>query len=247
MGNGLQKLQDIGAQKIHENTHISREHIQALLHGNFDDLNKIQFLGFISILERDYGIKLDELTQKGVEYFEDKSTLEKRKNYKIIYIAVVILVFIIAVFYTISLPSNTINSQAVDNSMIDDAKSNIVVAQELNTTVEESNVSKEMPLFVEEPKAIEKSFKVIPNAKLWMGYVDMATNKKYQKIFKDALELNPDKEWLLSLGHGNVSFEVNGELKEFHSKKTMRFIYKDAELREITFKEFERLNKGSKW
>jgi len=80
-----------------------------------------------------------------------------------------------------------------------------------------------------------------------MGYIDLQTYKKYQKLFKDEIELDPNKEWLLSLGHGNVSFEINGELKEFNSKKNMRFIYKDSKLKEINLKEFMQLNKGSRW
>lgn len=49
---GFEKLGTIGAQKINEKTHISKYHVQALLHNNFDDMTKIQFLGFVSILER---------------------------------------------------------------------------------------------------------------------------------------------------------------------------------------------------
>jgi predicted XRE-type DNA-binding protein len=233
MSNGLQELQEIGAQKIHERTHISREHVQALLHGSFDDFTKIQFLGFISILERDYEIKLDELKERGLEHFDDKSAIDKedntvfvtpkkRKSYKKLYIAIVFLIFIFAVIYTLSVSSSTPATQAIDDTTINDAKSNIVLVEEINTTIEDSNISQEEP-FVQEEQMVEKSFKIIPKVKLWMGYIDLQTYKKYQKLFKDEIELDPNKEWLLSLGHGNVSFEINGELKEFNSRKNMRW------------------------
>ena len=51
MNEGFDKLKSIGAQKIHEATHIARAQIQALLHERSEDMNKSQFIGFISILE----------------------------------------------------------------------------------------------------------------------------------------------------------------------------------------------------
>jgi len=257
MSNGLQKLQEIGAQKIHEKTHISREHVQALLHGTFDDFTKIQFLGFISILQRDYEINLDELKDRGLEYFDDKSANseedhgvfippQKRKTNKKVYLFVVILIFVFAAFYSINISSNDEAVPPVDNTIIEHAKSNMVIQEELNTTVADLNVTEEqIPL--QEEKIVEKSFKVMPKVKLWMGYIDLTTGKKYQKLFTDEMQLDPNKEWLLSLGHGNVDFEIDGELKEYNSKKNMRFVYKDGELKEISYQEFKRLNKGSGW
>jgi len=264
MSKGVEKLQEIGTQKIHEDTHISREHVQALLHGSFDSLNKIQFLGFISILEKNYTITLDELKEKGLEYFEDKNAQDKdkhkifivperRKSYKKFYITVVVLIFIIAVVYRLFISFNVVNNQVIDNTIIDNAKDNIEIVEDINTTLKDENVSEEIiatqnSLVIEEPTVVEKnSFKVIPHARLWIGYIDMSTHKKLQKTFKGELDLDPDKQWLLSLGHGNVSFEIDGEVKEFNSKKNIRFIYKDGNLTEITFKEFKRLNKGSAW
>jgi len=92
MSDGLSKLKGIGAQKIHERTHIARQHVQAVLHETFDDMTKIQLLGFISILEREYSVDLSDLKAKGQEfYFEESSKIEddtnvfvtpkKKKNY----------------------------------------------------------------------------------------------------------------------------------------------------------------------
>jgi len=256
MSDALQKLREIGAQKIHENTHISKEHIQALLHGSFESLNRIQFLGFISILERDYEIKLDELKNDGLEYFNENRvdddenskvfiTSKQKKNYKAIYITVAILIGLLAVIYSMTTSSQGEKTEVIDNSVINEVKTNIV--DESNTTMEEMPVTEEKKVVLDEQPAIEKSFKVISKIKLWIGYIDLLEDKKYQKLFTGEIELDPTKEWLLSLGHGNVSFEIDGKLKEFHSKKNMRFLYKDGELKEINYKEFKHLNKGSGW
>ena len=74
---GLQRLKEIGAQKIYEDTHIPVEHIQAILHESFDGLSKIHFIGFISILQREYNIDLSELKNAGVAYYDEKNPLEE--------------------------------------------------------------------------------------------------------------------------------------------------------------------------
>lgn len=263
MSNGQSHLQDIGAQKIHEKTHISKLHVQALLHDTFEGMTKIQFLGFISILERDYGVKLDDLKAKGLEYFKDNGkeiedsikvfvAPKKKKSYTKIYIAVVVLIFVAVAIYTNSLSFNgtTNTKQVIDNGAIEDAQKSMVIAQEteeLNTSIVESNVTIMQEPIVQEVQEVVKSLKVISTVQLWIGYIDLETHKKQQKLFRDELILDPQKEWLLSLGHGNVSFEIDGEVIKFNSKKNMRFVYKDGELKEIDFQEFKRLNRGNEW
>ena len=41
MSSGIDKLQELGAQKIYEQTHVSKEHVQAILHNSFEGLNKV--------------------------------------------------------------------------------------------------------------------------------------------------------------------------------------------------------------
>ncbi|WP_434657458.1 hypothetical protein [Sulfurimonas sp. NW9] len=80
-----------------------------------------------------------------------------------------------------------------------------------------------------------------------MGYIDVATNKKYQKTFTGEFDLDPDKEWLLIFGHGYIDIVTDTEKKKFNSKKTLRLLYKEGAVKELTFEEFKRLNRGSSW
>ena len=57
----FEDLQALGANSIHERTHIARAKLEQLLHKSFDELNRVQFMGFVSILEREYGVNLDSL------------------------------------------------------------------------------------------------------------------------------------------------------------------------------------------
>lgn len=109
MSDGFDKLKEVGAQAIHEKTHITREHVQAILHDSFEGMNKVQFLGFISILERDYAVNLNDLKIRGLDYFlnitsknqQNSSvfieTKSKAKNTP--YIIMALLVLVITAFF----------------------------------------------------------------------------------------------------------------------------------------------------
>jgi len=60
---GMEKLREIGAHKIFEQTHIAKKFVEDILNGNYASMNKIQFSGFISILEREYGVDLHEVRE----------------------------------------------------------------------------------------------------------------------------------------------------------------------------------------
>ena len=87
MNSGIDKLKEIGAQKIHEQTHVPKEHIQAILHNSFEDLNKVQIIGFISILEREYRVDLADIRDSANNYFNQFSDSNKNEN-KEIFVAV---------------------------------------------------------------------------------------------------------------------------------------------------------------
>ena len=282
MSDGFEKLKEIGAQKIHEKTHITREHVQAILHDSFEGMNKIQFLGFISILERDYDIKLNDLKIRGLEYFlnirsEAKQntsvfveTKSKTKNTP--YIIMALLVLVITAFFIFNKTFSTeeekvqeINNDAIEhikNNLLPEAVSGVETnssamdenssTSDENNLIEDEHVAIKDELIAEkqvEPKSPEAvtTFKVIPNAKLWMGYIDLKENKAYQKLFSNEFSLDTGKDWLLYLGHGNVNFEINGKILQYNSRKNLKLLYKDNNLTEVSNTEFNILKKDHKW
>ncbi|MCW8895565.1 hypothetical protein [Sulfurimonas sp.] len=272
MSEDFNKLKDIGIQKIHETTHISRLHVQSFLDENFDDMTKIQFLGFVSILEREYGVDLSDLKAKFLENFaaetkkieaeeeegEAKLFLTKKKrNFTVVYIAIALIIFVLVATSTLMDSNNTSSEiETIDNSMIENAKNNMAVTSEdINSSaIEENEENNESISEVKEQEPLKQadksevlSFKIIPKHKLWLGYIDLSTHKRDQKLFSDELSLDPDKNWLLTLGHGYISIEINGETKEFTNPKTVRFSYINKELKELSFQEFKKLNRDSEW
>jgi len=286
MNEALEKLKDIGAQKIYEDTHIPVEHVQSILYESFEGLNKLQFLGFVSIMEREYGEDLSIVREKGIIYFnemESSNDLVKneaiykapsnKKNLTIIYIVLAIIIFVVAIIYTMDTASNTLQNitAAQNNETIESVKeqiikeTNLTDVEEKNETqlsfIEEQNSSAEAkkvekakivaPATVEMkevPKAtVAHTLKIVPKTRVWLGYIDVKTNKKYQKTFKGSLKLDPKKEWLLYFGHGYVTIVINGKKVKYSDKNPLRLHYKNGKVSKISINEFKRLNRGSKW
>ena len=262
MSTGHDKLKSIGAQKIHEATHISRLHVQAVIHESYDDMNRIQFLGFISILEREYNIDLSELKARGIAHFDEIVPssqeaskvfvgIEKKKNYTSLYAIIAALIFVGVAYLSLVLTSSEETKiDKVDNTNIKNATANITTSQiedkadvkseltstqELNSTIEDTITQ------------IQRSFVIKPVSDLWIGYMDLDTNKKYQKTILKSEELSIDanKNWLLTFGHGYFSIDINGQTIKYTDKNTVRFTYKDFNMTKITYREFLELEKGN--
>jgi len=274
MSEGLEILKELGAQKIHKETHISKEHIQAILHESFEGLQPVQFVGFISILEREYEIELDELKNKGINYFNEKKSTstepkkvfvvpKRQKNYTPVYIILAAVIFLSFIYYKFSyLDVENTDIDVVDNSKIENAKNSIKPVlevksdtnssdsnetQSLDDLEKDSEKTEEKAPEIEKKEEQELSLKVLPKYKTWVGYIEIKTNKKYQNFYRKELSLDTSKDWLLLFGAGSIKIEVNGEVKKFTSKYNHRFKYVDGELVKITVDEFKSLNKGRKW
>jgi hypothetical protein len=147
MEESLKILKDIGAQQIHKDTHIAKEHVQAIIHGSYDDLNNIQFLGFVSILEREYKVDLSELKNKAKEHFDEiasKSaedphvfvTPEREQNNATVYVALGIVIFLSVIYYSYGYLSSMAdnNITEIDNTQIEDAKKIVATSHESERT-----------------------------------------------------------------------------------------------------------------
>jgi len=269
MDEELQILQSIGAQKIYEATHIPIKYVQSMLHGSFEGFSKVQFIGFISILEREYQQDLSELTRSGLRYFDEKKkqsvneglfvVAQKKRGNKSLYLLIIIAIFVVALLLKFTLFSDKVLEAPIDDTLIENVTKNIeplpvAIIEENNTTLETNTSVDDFNETIEEtiveivkPKAIEKSFKIVSKSKVWFGYIDVRTNKHYQRVMRGEKTLDPSKTWLLLFGHGYVNMYVNGELQKFSSRSKVRFLYKNNKLTPVTIREFKKLNKGRKW
>ena len=270
MSEALERLKNIGAQKIYEDTHIPVGHVQAILYESFDGLSKVQFIGFISILEREYGVDLNELREHCNRYFEENESCDdaitddtlfkapsSKKNLAIYYIVGAIILLLIAIFYTMQSADKTLKTSMKESPTVAKVERTIMLesnASDLNKSDEnsstlktslEANTTKEIT--TQKPEAVEHSFIIKAKTKVWLGYIDVATNKKYQKTFVGEFELDPTKEWLLYFGHGYVDIIIDGKREEFNDRNTLRLHYEDGKIEKLSLREFKELNRGNAW
>ncbi|MEJ2497201.1 MAG: hypothetical protein P8Y43_06975 [Sulfurovaceae bacterium] len=64
-------LEENSTESISKKTNISADNLKRLFERDFSAFKKVQALGFISILERDYGLDLSALKQECKDYFID--------------------------------------------------------------------------------------------------------------------------------------------------------------------------------
>jgi hypothetical protein len=271
----LDTLREIGAQQISKDTHIALKYVQSMIHESCEDLDKIQFLGFISILEKAYKKDLPNLRVKGLEYFETlpvKETINPevfvapKSKIKIsgVYIFIALAIFIVALYYSFDFSAQKSTTPVLDDSAIEnaqkkmtspsedmlvimDTKTNDINTSNENITKTETKVIKKTVL---SKQIVEKSLSpltILPKSKLWIGYINKTDGIKKQTVTKDRLELNPNKEWLLSLGHGYVDMEANGKKTTYSSAQNLRFRYVDGKLEKLSISEFKKLNEGRLW
>ena len=112
MSNEINKLKEIGTEKIHEATHIPPMIIEAILNEDYGEMTKVQILGFISILEREFSVDLSSLKQsfqseegklaeaKPIEADESES-ITSRMNKKWLLAAALALLLVIVLFAVI--------------------------------------------------------------------------------------------------------------------------------------------------
>jgi len=270
MSEGLIKLQEIGVQKISEQTHISKQHIQSLMQENFEALNKVQFLGFVSIIEREYELDLSALKEKGLKFYGEVESVKpasvfierkSQKSSKGIYILVAFVIFIVAIYYNVDFAKIDIDVNATQvesvtqeiktlveanvsevNSSVPETNQNVISDTEMNTSASLQSVSSD-----EKVQNTSNSLKIFTETKLWFGYIELNTDNKTQKVFSGELDLDSKKDWLLLFGHNNIEIELNGEKQKFEKSKNVQFLYQDGVLTQISLDEFKKLNKGNKW
>jgi hypothetical protein len=76
MSKDLEAVKALGIERVHAETHISHNNLEAIFNKEFGRIHAVQFLGFISILEREYGADLSELREEFARYREEHAEEE---------------------------------------------------------------------------------------------------------------------------------------------------------------------------
>lgn len=267
MNEEIQILQTLGAQKIYEKTHIPIKYVEAILSSDFDVFSRVQLLGFISILEREFKQDFPMTKEAAESFFAEKDktlsdaslfvTPEKKRSNAYLYIPIAIIVLILFFIFNNSASKSQNKNVKVDNKLIENVEHTIdpkVIdgnTTESNVTdASDSNLSTPVKLtsstHIEKVKAVT-SLKIIAKPKVWMGYINIKTNVKKQKSFKGEFDLDPSQSWLLVFGHGYIDIYIDGKIQKFNSRNIVHFAYQNGKLRAVTKEEFKKLNRGRSW
>lgn len=268
----IEQLKSIGAQNIYAQTHITMQQIDNIINGKYDTFSRVQFIGFISILEKEYDITLNKVRTDALAYFDGIEgedgvehgvfvTAKKKKKFAFVYLLIAaVIVFVVGFF---SLHEKKVSTmKPVNNITIAKVQKILPVAENNDTNTSEMNVTQSST--VTQEKAVEKevvavakvdkveksvvhSLVVHPRERVWFGYIDVANGKKHQTTTRKEITLDPSKEWLFAFGHGNVNINIDGKEQHFSSVKSIRFHYKDANLAQLNKNQFKKLNKGRLW
>lgn len=265
------ELQALGVEKIHEKTHISRDKIELVLTKSYGEINKIQFMGFISILEREYGIDLNDIKEEFLQYqeehknsFQPKQSVilqpsSRAKQKWIMAGLLLILMLIVGGYLTQAKMANDPYEEVMQLStaaveVIDDAKElNTSEAVEINATepVNEQNASvpqaSAQPVQPVQNVSVASGLELRPVYKVWVGLIDLATQQKTQMITKEPIKIDTSKNWLIVLGHGRVEIVSPAGNEMINDANTVWFQCENGVLKRLTNKEFIAANGGKGW
>ncbi len=270
MSDMLERLREIGAEEIHEKTHISIHSIKAILDERFADISHIQYNGFLNIMEDNLHMDLAQLRERYHDYrVETGQDVDNRvlfvkvpdaeKNHKPMFISLASIIFIAIIFFTFPSENESENFETqTASAAIEAAKKNISLKEEANTTnsAVQSLVKKEDTTHVasfdqeqvkDEIAAEDRPFVLYPKEALWIGVVNIDTDEQMDTITSDPFPLDENANLLISLGHGYVKVALNGEIDNLSDRGRVRFLYKNGQLSRISLGKFKELNKGKSW
>ena len=105
-------LEENSIKSISERTNISEENLDALFNKDFDLLKRVKALGFISIIEREYGADLAALKKDAIAYYDshkeegsvvlDAPVIEKKHGKSKLFIFLILLLLGAASWYFIT-------------------------------------------------------------------------------------------------------------------------------------------------
>ena len=205
MSENIEILQQIGAQKIHKQTHIPLEYIEAILQEDYTVFSKLQYLGFINILQREYNLDLSAQKEEALLYFQNHTkelkdsnrdlfliASQKKRNVTPFYIGAVVVIFLVGIYISFFSGSTTTTytpfedekSFANNTTKIIKQMPQEVVSSEENTTKQEDSLDLVQP---KEQIITENNETVL----------DESTQEEKQKAIVESFVIKPKtKVWL---------------------------------------------------
>lgn len=263
----FEDLQNLGIEKIHEKTHIARDKIALVLTKSFTQIGKVQFMGYISILEREYFLDLNDIRQEYLQFYHENPDTRTLKQSTILYktpnskskwiivgIILILLLMIGGYFIQVKMSAQPIEP------VLKLVTASVEVVEELqDTNSTETNESNGTSLVLKDDVNLSlaaedssillsgKQMTIRPAYKLWYGMIDIQNKERIQGITTKSFSIDPSKNWLIFLGHGRVEIEADGKKVVLKGKETVRLLAQNGVIKEISREEFISRNGGRNW
>lgn len=76
----IKTLEEIGLYKVSQETHIEQKYLEYMINGEFEKLNRINTLGFVKILSREYKLDLSEWIEEFEAYWSENRATEETEE-----------------------------------------------------------------------------------------------------------------------------------------------------------------------
>ncbi len=147
----IKKIRELGLDKVAQKTFINENDLDALLDQNFERFNRTKALGFIQILEREYGLGLGDLREACLKFYaahpdpaeEKPLSIEQpqerppknRRTLLLILAALALVALVLYLIYRQSATHPAPSTEPVQNATIlKEAAKNLITHKEHNQT-----------------------------------------------------------------------------------------------------------------
>jgi hypothetical protein len=261
-------LKENSVQSINNKTKISIDTLNKIIAKDFRSFKKVQAFGFISILEREYGGRIDDLHDECEEYF---ASLAKEE---VVFIAPNVVkttakpqwliwlagfgIFALSTYFLIqsNTSSDTIEYKEevnVTKPVAANAQSESNVTANINNATEK-NITNPAVLIDANRSAVKdnnvtsaQQLKIIPKSKLWFGMMDINTKELQNSIISDAFNINMSKQWIIATSKASFYLQSPQGAKEYRDYKVHYFKADKNGFTEITKEQFDAIGGPKRW
>lgn len=273
---GLQKLKEIGKEKIREKTNLDLGKIEDILEKRFEKIAPVRAKGFIQVLQKTFDVDLSDWlaeyyqSQKNLPEEKKSEELESKSNALFWVACVGLLVVGGGLLYWMYLKSQNTQTQPIQEQIIQVQPQEVVEEEVLEVAPIQEEVSsqeqKTQKIQVVKKEVVKKELdeygeSVFPNiafneenllfitadTPLWVGIINLDTKKRVAKTKKE-FEIPLDKQLLINIARGGFSASLDDEEKYFNTYKPVYLIHTiKGGLKQISKEEFMSLNGGVEW
>ncbi len=261
----LEKLQQIGIKKINQETRISVGVLENILEKRFDKIQRVWVVGFLPILERQYGVDLswwlEEYDAYYLEHQDEKQTnvyrikeleldtqrqkydhfqsLFQRFSLKKALISIGILLLLVLIVFVYKFFSDS-ESGSVGYSVVEDRNMGIdETKSDIYSQLGVNTSDKEPEPLPPLPMPKDGEVMITPKGDLWFQVLNPNTQDKQDKTIRDALIMPiPEDGILIIFGHKGFSLTYKDGSKEYDGGGPIRFIVENGRLRYIKYSDY---------